>query len=389
MSDCDVTGAGPTDVTAQNGIQFWGDSDVDISDCDAYDGIDYTGANWSASAFLNYYASVEADGISISNSQTSVYNYGGDLTFENGSITDPTGDGIYAWNFATVTGGTPVLKAQVYGTGTAGASRSGTIDVSISNTTVEGINETDSWGVSAIAEEGATVNLDIEQCTISNWDYAIYAYDYDAEGDGIIDLEAHNNDLSLGNTYGFGSNDDEDQNANCNWWGTFVQADIDAMIALDGTGAVIHDNVLLNSIIDPTDPDYNCGEALDNPVQNMNTLATYATIQAAIDAAGEGHVIQVAPGTYEEFIHVDVNNLTLKGPNFGIPGNSDSRLDEAIIRPPLDADRVDPNTTVVHLLKVSAADVTVDGFMFTDDKDANGEFAATVGVHSKKVDSNA
>ena len=313
MSDCDVVGAGPTDVTAQNGIQFWGDSDVDVSNC-TIDGIDYTGATWTASALLNYSASVEADGISISNSQTSVYNYGGDLTFENGSITDPTGDGIYAWNFAAVTGGNPVLKAQVYGTGTTGASRSGTIDVSISNTMVDGSNEADSWGVSAIAEDGATVNLDIEQCTISNWDYAIYAYDYDTEGGGIIDLEAHNNDLSLGNTYGFGSNDDEDQNANCNWWGTFVQADIDAMISLDGTGAVTHDNVLLNSTIDPTDPNYNCGTPLGNPIVNLNTLVTYTEIQPAIDDAAAGDVIEVAPGEYLIDAQISVDkDLSLQG----------------------------------------------------------------------------
>ena len=49
------------------------------------------------------------------------------------------------------------------------------------------------------------------------------------------------------------------------------------------------------------------------PIRNITTGAYYETIQAAIDAAGAGHVIEVQPGTYIEQLHVTTENLTIRG----------------------------------------------------------------------------
>ncbi|MBK7703068.1 MAG: right-handed parallel beta-helix repeat-containing protein [bacterium] len=51
LVDCVTTGAGPTAVTAQNGIQLWGGSGGTISGC-AVSGNMYTGTGWAATGIL-------------------------------------------------------------------------------------------------------------------------------------------------------------------------------------------------------------------------------------------------------------------------------------------------------------------------------------------------
>ncbi|EMA59397.1 hypothetical protein C470_10987 [Halorubrum distributum JCM 13561] len=77
------------------------------------------------------------------------------------------------------------------------------------------------------------------------------------------------------------------------------------------------------------------GSDPDNPPQSIIVDAggdgDYESIQTAIDEeAGSGDVIFVEPGDYESFT-VDVDDLTLEGPNAGIAGDSDQRGDEATI----------------------------------------------------------
>ena len=73
--------------------------------------------------------------------------------------------------------------------------------------------------------------------------------------------------------------------------------------------------------------------------------ADYASIQNAIDAAGTGSTIEVLDGLYAEKIAVD-KQLTLEGPNAGIPGDG-SRGSEA---------------TIEGQVVISASDVVFDGF---------------------------
>jgi Ca2+-binding RTX toxin-like protein len=73
---------------------------------------------------------------------------------------------------------------------------------------------------------------------------------------------------------------------------------------------------------------------LTQPVQlfdeNGILVATFATIQAAVDAASDDYTISLAAGTYAEIVTVDVD-VTITGPNMGLAGNDPARVGEAIV----------------------------------------------------------
>ena len=45
----------------------------------------------------------------------------------------------------------------------------------------------------------------------------------------------------------------------------------------------------------------------------LNVPADYATIQEAVDAAVEGDLILIAPGTYNEAVQVTTDNIVIRG----------------------------------------------------------------------------
>ena len=83
-----------------------------------------------------------------------------------------------------------------------------------------------------------------------------------------------------------------------NWWGK-----------ADGPAARYTGKVIVCSWLDAPAPD---GAVVNGgTVTNTNTGVEYCSIQAAVDAAGEGHVLEVGPGIYSE--NVDTGNRIIKG----------------------------------------------------------------------------
>lgn len=79
----------------------------------------------------------------------------------------------------------------------------------------------------------------------------------------------------------------------------------------------------------------------------INGVGSYATIQDAIDASSPGDVIDVPSGTYTEDLTIDVENLTINGPNAGTPGVSGSRVAEATVNG--------------YDIQITVSGVTIDG----------------------------
>lgn len=88
------------------------------------------------------------------------------------------------------------------------------------------------------------------------------------------------------------------------------------------------------------------------------------SIQAAVDAASDGDTIAVEAGTFNEVVTVNVEGLTIEGPNAGVAGTGTRSL-EAVL---------------TETLKFAADNVTVDGLQFEVSGNSRGVGpAATTG----------
>jgi hypothetical protein len=126
-------------------------------------------------------------------------------------------------------------------------------------------------------------------------------------------------------------------------------------------GVAVVGNTLSNAI---DTRDVPASLATGGAVTNLNTNTVYCTIQSAIDAPStlNGHVLLVSSGVYAENVTIN-KSLEIRGPNFGINPNTDTRVDEAIVV---------PATTAANgvIFSVEASNVTIDGLNFNGDNTA-------------------
>ena len=227
-------------------------------------------------------------------------------------------------------------------------------------------------GYAIVVREGAELtalkNYITNPSSVANG-YDVYALFTDGAGAGTATLTAHYNWLgNNGNSNGklaFNLGDNGIWDVSCNWWGTTSVVDIEDLLVGD-----------FNFIPYLVNDDINNPDCSGGPVTVWDTsdtfVAAYPTIQSAVDAVTtlDNYIVRVASGTYAENVVVD-KSLDIRGANYGINPNTDTRVAESFVTFPAGSDGGD-------LFIIRADDVKVDGFTFDGQNNVTADGAAGV-----------
>ncbi|MBK7047542.1 MAG: hypothetical protein IPH48_13760 [bacterium] len=209
-----VTGAGPTPVTAQNGIQVAYGASGTLDNC-SVSGITYTGPTWTASGVLLYAAgAITANNVDVTTSQSSIYCYNGSCSFNGTDVTAPTGDAFYAYK-SGAKGNDPGRRVpQPLDADLPYGGNKAAITVAVANSSFVGTGLADSWGVSAYA--AGPVNFTVTNCEVANFDYGVMVYQ---GAGGSFNATASGCNIHGNTSYGLYTNATSTVAATCNWWG--------------------------------------------------------------------------------------------------------------------------------------------------------------------------
>jgi len=226
-----VIGAGPTSVTAQNGIQVWAMLGTGVISDNTVSGIYYTdsdGCDWVGTSILNYYADVDITGNTITGAQEAIYPYlgTGDITGNTISMTRQDEcycDAIYIYH--------PTAS---------------NIEVSDNVITYDANELTgyDSYGI-ALNVGDEDINFTAQGNQIDGFDYGIDLYNESSAAGDITSISLQNNILAtalidiwvegdlqaaplitgnklLGDTVGLQNDLSFQVEASPNWWGSIA-----------------------------------------------------------------------------------------------------------------------------------------------------------------------
>ncbi len=282
-------GEGDTSVTAQNGIQTGYGSGGTVTDCDVI-GNSYTGGTWTASGILPSAGTpLSISGTDLDGNQTSLYFLDNSGSFDGGTIVNPKGDAMYAYNTgAMLRAPVDIPAAQPFDADLAIGGNRATLSFTMTNSTVTGADVVDSWGPSAYAV--GDVSLTVTGCDVSHWDWGVVAY----EAGGAVTSVVNDNSLVDNITYGYFTNATAlraVQDAEANWWG-HASGPHHPTANPDGLGDGISDAA-----------DYSPWYAAA-PGTSPMTYYVDDSIQAAVDAADPGDTIYVEDGVYYESVSV-------------------------------------------------------------------------------------
>ncbi len=213
LSNVQTLGAGPTDITAQNGIQVSYGAGGELSNCLVAD-VNYTGGGWTATGILPY-AGTTADlyDCTITGCQTSVYYIDTSGSMMGCQITDVAGDALYVYSQGAKSSLGPKAVAQAFDPELAGHFGRVPIDFSMVDCIVTGAGVADSWGPCAWA--AGPIEFTATGCEIAGWDWGLIVY----ESGSTVTGACNANCLGSNFGYGFYAESVEAFDATLNWWG--------------------------------------------------------------------------------------------------------------------------------------------------------------------------
>ncbi len=233
LENVSTVGAGPTTITAQNGIQVSYGPTGTLNNC-YVEGVCYTGASWTASGYLMYGGDADITNSVVTGSETSVYYIDGSGCFNNSQILNPLGDAMYAYSTGARAMSHPRVNASPMDPGLYVPGDRTPIVFEMVGSTVTGADVVDSWGPCAYGV--GPVDFVVDNCDIGGWDWAVVAY---AAGSPVTG-HAYNNCLDDNLTYGIYSTTTEPFDAIDNWFG---DASGPGEVG-PGTGTGVSDNVV-------------------------------------------------------------------------------------------------------------------------------------------------
>jgi hypothetical protein len=230
-----VTGYGPTNVTAQNGIQVGYGATGIVGPNNNVSDVSWLGPTWTASGILILYGDVDITDNTVSNGQTGIYVWEGSSNISGNDISasvDGTGTDSY-WGIIAADppgalprpfDGSSEVEAQslsVTSLGTtslAATSTRATVNVE-HNTLTGGDDSENSEGLEADAGYGTDNLAFTATCNdITGWGYGVFIYQCqeDCTGTTFDSIQVHDNNI-FNNIVGMYAN--VASNATYNWWG--------------------------------------------------------------------------------------------------------------------------------------------------------------------------
>ncbi|MFH1278333.1 MAG: right-handed parallel beta-helix repeat-containing protein [Candidatus Eisenbacteria bacterium] len=301
-----TVGQGATGVTAQNGIQVGYGSGGTIADCDI-SGNSYTGETYTASGFLpSDGAPITVTGMALDGNQTSVYWISMSGSFSEGTVTNPEGDGFYAYNASAKKSDFDRPLPSPIDEGLGGGAKA-SMAVTVDNCDFFGTDLEYSWGMGAFSTSPDAVDITVTGCRFLDWDTGFYAYDYG----GPISAELHGNSFTSSTYAVVASSTLADiVDASWNFYGVVAPAAVAALIdgpvdytpwAVGGTVFTKGFEIDLSELwVDDDSPQTGAG----------------GRIQEGIDLV-DGSTVNVAAGTYEERLSVH-KAVDLRGAQYGV-----------------------------------------------------------------------
>ena len=332
-----VTGAGATTITAQNGIQVWGELVTGLISDNEISGIYYINpvdsCDYVASSILNYYADVDITNNTISGAQVAIYPYlaAGDITGNTISLTRQD----QCWNEAIAT---------YYPTA----------NMSISNNEMtfdsNGLTGSDSYGIIvSVGDDDIAVTLDNNQVT--DFDVGIDMYRGPSAVGDLTSISVTNNTLQtnlidlwvegalqanpyiyknkfLGDAVGVQNDLDHQIDASLNYWGSACGPAVGAVV-----GGVIYAPWYTDAAMTTTGSG-ELGEFVfptDSTTESMNAIIACAS-----------------PGS----------TLTFEDPNYDYPGGLIVGADKTDLTFELNGVTVGPGSSA---FKIYGDDITING----------------------------
>ena len=287
VRDCTVTGNGPTDVTAQNGIQFWG-SGGSVENC-TVTGISYTGGYWSASGILLYYTTpgMQLKNNRVSGCQGALNAYFADnMTMDNNNIFS-SNDFEFVWG-----GDGIVVDSNTFSNNGQSLYVSDSTNLTVSSNLFKSDNN-------SIVVDGTANGLSFTGNTITaDNQTAVVIQPYDGNEPSNV-LFADNN--ITGNVFGMENTTANTVDAKNNWWGAPTGPNHPVTNPCSN-GDKVSDNILYSPWLDDG---YPAGSQRDHNVENITQSTVYNCIQEAIDAAADGNEIKVLSGTYNQPLNIE------------------------------------------------------------------------------------